>query len=470
MAPLSSNPHIVMFPFMSKGHTIPLLHLTHLLLHRGLATVTIFTTPSNLPFISESLTATTTTTTTDLSIVALPFPQNIPGIPTGAESTDKLPSMSLFIPFVRALELLQPSFEKELERIHARVSCIISDGFLPWTLASASKFGIPRLSFYGMSHYAMAVSRDAGMNGLLWAHESDNGAVPLVRFPWIQITRKDFDAPFDQRDPSGPHMDFIIQCSTATQNSFGLLANTFYELEPIYADYFNNDCKARAWSIGPLCLTKLPKRFDEKKKPWMEWLDRRHGPVLYVAFGSQVQIPSAQLQEIALGLVSAEVSFLWVAKKSEMNELDVETERGLVVTEWVDQEEILEHPSVGGFLSHCGWNSVLDGICAGVPILAWPMMAEQGLNAKMVVEEIKVGLRVETVDGKAKGFVSAESLRRGVRELMEGGKGGEVREKAKEIAAAAIKATSEGGSSWNALNSLIDEIQRQKQINGSTSF
>ncbi|KAG6395963.1 hypothetical protein SASPL_142097 [Salvia splendens] len=468
MAPPSSKPHIVVFPFMSKGHTIPLLHLTHLLLHRGLATVTIFTTPSNRPFISESLTA---TTTTDLSIVSLPFPQNIPGIPTGAESTDKLPSMSLFLPFVQSLELIQPSFEQELEKIHARVSCIISDGFLHWTLESASKFGIPRLSFLGMSHYAMAVSRDAAMNGLLSAHESDNEAVPLVRFPWIQVTRKDFDEPFNQRDPSGPQMDFIIESTTATQNSFGLLVNTFYGLEPIYADYCNNDGKLRTWSIGPLCLTKLPKKlgFETQKKPWMEWLDR-HSPVIYVAFGSQVQISPAQLQEIALGLVSAEVSFLWVAKKSEMNEVEVETERGLVVTEWVDQEEILEHPSVRGFLSHCGWNSVLDGICAGVPILAWPMMAEQGLNAKMVVEEIKVGLRVEAVDGKAKGFVTAESLRRGVRELMEGGKGEEVREKAREVAEAAIKATNEGGSSWNALNSLIDEIQRKKQINGFKSI
>ncbi|KAL1538586.1 UDP-glycosyltransferase 90A1-like [Salvia divinorum] len=475
MAPLSSKPHMVVFPFMSKGHTIPLLHLTHLLLRRGLATVTIFTTPSNRPFISESLTG--ATPTTGLSIVALPFPQNIPGIPTGAESTDMLPSMSLFIPFVRALELMQPSFEKELETIHSHVSCIVSDAFLHWTLSSASKFGIPRLSFLGMGYYAMAVCTEAVLNGLLSAHESDHVTVSLVRFPWIRVTSEDFDEPFDQRDPSGPHLDFIIESNTATQNSYGLLVHTFHELEPTYADYFSNECKPRTWNIGPLCATKLRKNlnflgFDEKRKTWMEWLDRMSAedrPVLYVAFGSQARISPAQLREIALGLEAAEVSFLWVAKKSDLNEVEVATERGLVVTEWVDQEEILEHPSVRGFLSHCGWNSVLDGICAGVPILAWPMMAEQGLNAKMVVEEMKVGLRVGTVDGRAKGFVSAESLSRGVRELMEGGKGEAVREKAREVAAAAIKAASEGGSSWNALSSLVDEIQRNKQINGSKS-
>ncbi|WMV15165.1 hypothetical protein MTR67_008550 [Solanum verrucosum] len=71
-----------------------------------------------------------------------------------------------------------------------------------------------------------------------------------------------------------------------------------------------------------------------------------------------------------------------------------------MVTEWVDQREILSHGSVEGFLSHCDWNSVVESICAKVPILAWPMMADQHLNARMVVEEIKIGLRVETVREK----------------------------------------------------------------------
>ncbi|KAL2544802.1 UDP-glycosyltransferase 90A1 [Forsythia ovata] len=95
----------------------------------------------------------------------------------------------------------------------------------------------------------------------------------------------------------------------------------------------------------------------------------------------------------------------------------------MLVKEWVDQREILEHSSVQGFLSHCGWNSVMESICANVPILAWPMMAEQPLNAKMVVEEIGIGLRVETSDGSMNGFVKWEKL---VKELMEGEMGKEL--------------------------------------------
>ena len=99
---------------------------------------------------------------------------------------------------------------------------------------------------------------------------------------------------------------------------------------------------------------------------------------------------------------------------------------------WVDQTEILNHESVEGFLSHCGRNSAMEAICAGVPILAWPMMAEQLLNARMVVEEIKIGLRVETVDGSVRGFVKAEGLEKMVKKLMEGEEGEVVRKKVKE--------------------------------------
>ncbi|KAJ0551127.1 putative flavonol 3-O-glucosyltransferase [Helianthus annuus] len=200
----------------------------------------------------------------------------------------------------------------------------------------------------------------------------------------------------------------------------------------------------------------------------MVWLDKKLElgvPVLYVAFGSQADICINQIEEIKLGLERSEVNFLWVVRRSEESfgpddgfEERVK-EKGIVVREWVDQREILEHESVKGFVSHCGWNSVLESICAGVPILAWPLAAEQPLNAKFVVEEMKIGMRVETCDGSVKGFVKWEGLKKNVKELMEGVKGKEVRKKVKEISDAAVEAVKEGGSSWRTLNELIVEIQ-----------
>ncbi|XP_028078922.1 uncharacterized protein LOC114280746, partial [Camellia sinensis] len=107
--------------------------------HLKQTTVTMFTTMANRPFFSASL------ADTGASIVDLPFPENINGLPAEVESTDELPSMSLFVPFANATKHIQPDLEKALEAL-SNVTCLISDGFLSWTLESATKFGIPRLA------------------------------------------------------------------------------------------------------------------------------------------------------------------------------------------------------------------------------------------------------------------------------------------------------------------------------------
>lgn len=475
-SPFATKPHMVIFPFMSKGHTIPLLNLAWLLHGRGVA-ITIFTTPGNHRFISQFLPgAAAADDDNNISIVDLPFPNNIPGVPPGVESTDNFPSMSLFLPFANGIKQMQPRFEEALERIHSKVSCIISDSFLSWTLESASKFRIPRLSFNGMGYYSGAVCRDAGVHGLLSLYDSNDEPFTLVEFPQITLTRNYFDDPFDKKDPSGPYLDFVFESVKATGDSHGLLVNSFYEFEQPFADYMNRAGQLKIWSIGPLCLAQPEKtKLSPGSRPkWMDWLDKKFeqgSPVLYVAFGTQARISPEQLHEIALGLDESKVSFLWVVRTCESEESDglggKISERGLLVKEWVDQMEILKHPAVQGFLSHCGWNSVLDGVCAEVPILAWPMMADQFLNAKMVAEEVKIGLKVNTCNGSPKGFVTWKSLKDTVIQLMESEKGKELKEKMKEVSAAAKKAMAEGGSSWHNLNNLIAEVHGQKKLNAS---
>ncbi|KAG7985570.1 hypothetical protein I3843_03G032800 [Carya illinoinensis] len=359
---------VVLFPFMSKGHTIPIFHLGHLLLNRRLA-VTVFTTPANHPFIAQFL-------SNILPPLSPPFPQNVLGhddIPVGTESTDKLPSMSLFHSFVLSTMLMQPDFKRALETL-PRVSFMVTDWFLWWTAELASRFNIPRFIFSGMCYYAMTLCRAVMMDQLLF----------------------------------GPY--------------------------PVFVDYWNLNCSPKSWFVGPLCQAELPKAQPEphKKLTWVQWLDEKldqGNSVLYVAFGSQVKISPAQLKEIKI-----------------------------IVRDWVDQKGILMHGCVQGFLSHCGWKSVLESICAGVPILAWPMMAEQHLNARMVTEEIKAGLRIVTCDGSTRGFEKSDGLEKTVRQLMEGEMGKGVRKKVKELAETAKKAVEEGGSSWRTLDLLIDEI------------
>lgn len=318
-----------------------------------------------------------------------------------------------------------------------------------------------------MNCYIKAVLIEAMRNGILKGSQPDNELVELTRFPWIRVCKEDFDPTFRNPHPSGVEYTFTMNSISSSQRSHGMLVNSFYELESTFVDYVNADSSPKSWCIGPLCLVKwTPKVYsDEGLKPrWVTWLDHKLEEkcrVLYVAFGSQAEISSEQLEEIALGLEESEVSFLWVMRKEEWGVPDGFEERvkgrGMVVREWVDQIEILMHGSVEGFVSHCGWNSVLESVCAGVPILAWPMMAEQYLNARMVEEEVKVGLRVETCDGSVRGYVKREGLKKAVMEMMEGEKGRKAREKVRELAEMAKLATQEGGSSSSTLESLLNQ-------------
>ncbi|XP_049383734.1 UDP-glycosyltransferase 90A1-like [Solanum stenotomum] len=456
-----ASPHVVLFPFMSKGHIIPIFDLARLLLRCGIS-VTVFTTPASRPFFSDSL------SDINVNIIDIPFPQNIEGIPVGVESTDKLPSMSLFVSFASATKSMKPDFEQALASF-SPVTFMITDSFLPWTLDSANKLGIPRFAYYGMTTFSLSLMRSSGH--LLRTELSDDEIFTLPDFPWIKLTRNDFDSPFREREPKGPFFDFAMEEAMATSKSYGLIVNSFYELESVYVDHFNSKFSPKAWCVGPFCAATAPLQQRLEKPSYMKWLDEmleQGKSVLYVAFGTQAEISPEQLKEIKIGLEKSEVNFLWVVRKS-IDEINDGFEnrvknRGLVVTEWIDQREILNHGSVQGFLSHCGWNSVVESICAKVPILAWPMMADQHLNARMVVEEIKIGLKVETRDGSVRGFVKCEGLEKPIRELMEGDKGKEARKKVNEIGEAAINAVKEGGSSWQSLNDLILELTTRRNV------
>ncbi|KAL8210953.1 hypothetical protein R6Q57_005390 [Mikania cordata] len=402
--------------------------------------VTVFTTKANHPRFLE------TCPHGSISIIDLKFPSDVEGVPQGIESTDKLPSIALFRQLAVATKLMQPQFEQYLDNL-PNVTCIISDSFLSWTLASANKFGIPRLSFYGMNAYATALSRDVGFN--FWGPESDDELITVPGFTWIKVTRNDFDKPFNQRDPTGSLFDFVRESIIATENSYDLIMNSFYELEPLFIDYLNREIKTKIWCVGPLCLVEAPATTDNKQT-------RDLNPTN----GSHIQ-----------GFGAIIVSFLWVVRKGDqtgiLDELEQRVgERGMI-KQLVNRMEILNHKSVNGFVSDCSWNSVLESICSGVPILAWPMMAEQHLNARMVVEEIKIGLRVETCNGSVKGFVKPDGLKMMVKELMEGEKGKEVRKKVKEVGAAPKRAIADDGSSWRTLNKLINELQTDKTFTKS---
>nr|AUI41134.1 uridine 5'-diphospho-glucosyltransferase 20 [Rhodiola rosea] len=439
---VASSPHAVLFPFMSKGHTIPLLHLARLLLHRKLS-VTIITTPLNLPFISTSL------SDTAASFVTIPFPTHIDD--------------TILVPFANATKRMKPDFDRVLSEFD-RVDFLVSDGFLSWTYESAASLNIKHIVTYGMCAYACSIHRDNFHLLMLDKRlDSVDELFESPSFPWIKLCSDELGDPWNRPDPTGPLLDFITEVIHSANKSFGIIFNSVYELERPFVDYWAKSCNSKPFCLGPLCLSEPKAQFEKRK--WIEWLDLNGpeaGPVLYAAFGTQAALSETQLQELAKGLESSGVRFLWVVKSGDLRKIETwdvgflkrVKERGMVVSDWVNQREILSHEAVKGFLSHCGWNSVTESLCAGVPILAWPMMAEQHLNARMVVEELKVGVRAETCDGTVRGFVKAEGVERSVKRLFGDD---EVRRRVAEVKEMAAAAVAEGGSSWRALTELIDE-------------
>ncbi|KAL5200980.1 hypothetical protein ABZP36_035334 [Zizania latifolia] len=458
-----------MFPFMAKGHTIPLIQLVHHLRHHQIATVTFFTTPGNAGFIRAGLSC---AGDDDVAVVELDFPIDVAGIPPGVESVEGLTSMASFVPFVDAMSLLLPQFEESIAAMQPPASIIVADPFLYWINESAARLGVPNVSFVGMSAFAH-VMREVTIRhdpcAVLRPGDVDKDGNPATfavpEFPHIKLTYDDFIAPFGDTSTVGPMMELTGKLDKAIKESHGLIINTFHGLEAPYIEYLNEHVRLRAWPIGPLCLAQPASAPDAAARPsWMEWLDEKAAAgrsVLYVALGTLLAIPEVQLKEVADGLERAEVDFIWAVRPKNIDlgpEFEDRTkERGIVIREWVDQLQILRHTSVRGFLSHCGWNSVLESVTAGVPLAVWPMNADQPVNAKFLVNELKIAARVWTNDRTIGGLVTSMEISKVVSELMHGDVGAEAAKKLAQLSVHAKEAM-EGGSSWIALKEMINEV------------
>jgi hypothetical protein len=198
-------------------------------------------------------------------------------------------------------------------------------------------------------------------------------AFTVPEFPHVQLTLADITAPFNDPALTGPFRAMDAKITKGIADSHGLIVNTFDAMESHYTLDWNMHVGPKAWPIGPLCLARPPPTSRHGGAPsWMRWLDEKAAAgraVLYVALGIFMAVPEAQLREVANGLERSGLDFLWAVRPVDVV-LSAGFEervrgRGLVVREWVDQCAILEHGCVRGFLSHCGWNSMLESICAG---------------------------------------------------------------------------------------------------------
>ena len=464
-SPLASQ--VVIFPFMAQGHTLPLLDLSKALSLQQIK-VSIITTPSNAKSITKNI-----ANYPFINVIEIPFPA-IDGLPQGCENTSQLPSKEFFGPFLGATKQLQEPFDQVLQTMLESETpplCVISDFFLGWTLASCQALGVPRLVFHGMGVLSMVISRSAWVLAPQLRSTSmfEPLDMPDLKLPFT-LTRADLPGDLtNSPNQDDPASQFSREVMEADAQSWGVIVNSFEELEkthiPSLESFYVDG--AKAWCLGPLFLHDksegLEKSTAQKDSSTLtQWLNEQVKPdsVMYVSFGTQADVSDAQLDEVAFGLEESGSPFIWVAR-SETWSLPGGMEekikgRGLIVKEWVDQRQILSHRAIGGFLSHCGWNSVLESLSADVPILAWPMIAEQFLNAKFIVGVLGAALGVR---GSNEVFVSRQAISEGVKELMAGQKGRSARERAEAIGMVARRAVQNGGSSHDALSKLVDQLR-----------
>nr|XP_043638542.1 UDP-glycosyltransferase 89B2-like isoform X1 [Erigeron canadensis] len=460
-----SGTHILVFPYPAQGHMLSLLDLTHQLAIRGVY-ITILVTPKNLPSLASLLSAHPTTITT----LVLPLPPH-PGNPSGIENVKDLPMSGFSAMMVALGDLYKPVLT--WARNHSNPpSAILSDFFLGWTNRLAKELGIRRYCYSPSGALALSVIF------CLWKYQpkrcDKTDTNEIIKFdkipnspqyPWWQISP--VYRSYVEGDPTS---EFIKEGFLGDIESCGIVINSFTELERIYVDYLKEELgHDRVFAVGPLLplgTEVIERGGPSSNNDVLSWLNTcENQTVVYVCFGSHLVLTNSQMVAVASGLEKSGVKFVWSVKEptgghvaSECGRIpegfeDRVAGRGLVVRGWAPQVAILNHDSVGAFLTHCGWNSITEGVVAEVLLLTWPMSADQYSNATLL-HDLKVGMKAcegeKTVPDSnvlAKLFIKSVSDESRVE-----------RERAKEFAKAAKKAICEKGSSVAELDRLVANV------------
>lgn len=336
---------------------------------------------------------------------------------------------------------------------------LVYDAFLPWAQRVGRRHGAACAAFF-----TQPCAVDVAY-GHVWAGRVKPplplGEEQLEPLPGLPGGLRPRDLPTFLTDPDDrAYLDLLVSQFVGLDTADHVLVNSFYELQPQESDYMASAWRAK--TVGPAVPSAyLDNRLPDDTSygfhlytPMTEttkaWLDARPArSVVYASFGSIAKPDAAQMAEMAEGLYGSGKAFLWVVRASESAKLPVNfvgrttEERGLVVT-WSPQLEVLAHPAVGCFVTHCGWNSTMEALGAGVPMVAMPQWSDQTMNAKYIEDVWRVGVRVRP-DGR--GVVRKEELERCVREVMEGERSLDYIRNAAGWKEKARSAMSEGGSS-----------------------
>ncbi|KAJ6792732.1 scopoletin glucosyltransferase-like [Iris pallida] len=459
---------MLFFPLMAHGHMLPMLDMAKLFALRGVE-ATILTTPANAhlvqPFVDRANDS--GSVPGPMRLLLVPFPPDT-GLPAGCENLSSIPPEEMpnhFSRFIDATEKLRGPFGGVLRELLP--DCVVTDMFFPWTYDAAAELGVPRLVFHGLNLFSLCIADSFDRYRPLERLSAEASSLVIPGLPH-RVELLTSQIPSFEKATGG----LARGLQESESKSYGVLVNSFYELEPDYARHYREVVGRRAWLLGPLALCHGDGHDNAgRRDACLEWLDSRsRGSVVYVCFGSMSDFSAAQLREMALGLEASGRPFVWVVRKGGKEWAPEGFEervggRGLVVRGWAPQIPILNHPSVGGFVTHCGWNSSLEGVSTGLPLATWPLFADQVYNEKLIVEVLRIGVSIwrNEEDRGDDGVVAAAMIRKAVEELM--GRGEDARERrrrARELGKTARRVVGRDGSSYNDMSNLVIELVDKK--------
>ncbi|XP_059653293.1 7-deoxyloganetin glucosyltransferase-like [Cornus florida] len=476
---MDDKPHAVCIPYPAQGHINPMMKLAKVLHYRGFH-ITFVHTEFNHKRLLKSRGPNSLDGFPDFRFETIPD-----GLPlSDADATQDLPSLcestskTCLKPFCNLISKLNDLLSSNIPP----VSCIVADGCMSFTVKAAEKFGIPEVLFWtpsacgflGHTQYSRLVER--GLIPLKDVSYLTNGYLDTT-IDWIpgmkDIRLRDLPSFIRTTDSKDIILNFLMSEVEALDKASAIILNTFDALEQEVLETLSA-MYPRVFSVGPLhlmvnqisdeSLKSIGSNLWKEEYECMEWLNTKQtNSVVYVNFGSITVMTPQQLTEFARGLANSQKPFLWIIRPDLVTgenailpaEFLHETkERGMLAS-WCPQEQVLNHAAIGGFLTHSGWNSTLESLSGGVPLICWPFFAEQQMNCLYSCREWGIGMEIDS-DVKR---VEVEKL---VRDLMEGGKGKEMKEKAMEWKRKAEVATGPDGSSQLHLDKLVNEVLLSK--------
>ncbi|CAN8269769.1 unnamed protein product [Cochlearia groenlandica] len=448
------RPHVLVIPYPAQGHILPLMGLSRYLAQQDIQ-ITFINTEFNHNLIINSLSK---SSHSHNRIKLVSIPDGLEDSPEDRNIPGKLSESVLRFMPSKFEELIQKMI-LESSRGRGGFSCVVADQSLGWAIEVAAKFGIRRAAFCPAAAASMVLGfsipklvNDGLINsdGTLRVNKTIqlSPGMPNMetkKFIWVCLKKKE-----SQRNI----FQLMLQNNKSIESTDWLLCNSVYELETAAFGV-----APRILPIGPIGWahtyveeSKSTGSFLTQDRACLDWLDRQIPcSVVYVAFGSFGLMDKAQLEELAIGLELTMRPVLWV--RGDQPPFKLGPDRVKVVR-WVPQREVLSHEAIGCFVSHCGWNSTLEGAENGIPFVCIPYFADQFINKAYICDVWKIGLGFE------QGLVLRSQVKKKIDEVM--GDDGEYKKRAMMIKEIVFKSVAKDGISYENLHRFVNWIKLQQ--------